>query len=455
MLVGGSAAAAAAEENSGGGYSSFVHPGVRSLTASPKKALTVRLLPAFDMSLSLEDEGFQTGYASYRSEDVPPQESGEPGFTDWFYPVMGYTYFGHGRERFLSGLTGTIYYPAGKDPVRDTWKYINEFVTDPYIKSLALGKTIEEGGREKKLPPYLQKTPRQFALMNALVQDEKVVDQWNNIVLVVTSSSLTDLIKELNRLTPRSDSTVITPEWPDYYYGDVTHPEYGPVIRITEKQIDNYKTAGFYLEQAKDPAAHNMKRMPITEEQLKGRYRIFDTQKVTALADTSEQYQLILDYLVSDGIIPLHILDAACSRYGKINEDLRTTERKWFEKDEDASEGSLGGGKLGVSKPSAKPNPTNSTSSQAPAVSALKQSATKQAVEEDIPYESKKEEKSETPLFNGGDASVANVSPATGDNSDAEKLKEYTQKILSGNTLTPEELADMSALSAKVNQNKG
>ncbi len=454
MLVGGSAAAAAAEENSGGGFTSFVHPGIRSLTASPKKSLTVRILPAFDMSLSLEDAGFQTGYASYRSEDAPAQEKGDPGFTDWFYPVMGYTYFGYGRERFLSGLTGTNYYPAGKDPVRDTWKYVNEFVTDPYIKSLALGKTVIENGKEKKLPPYLKKTPRSFAMMNALVQDEKVVDQWNNIVLVVTSSSLQALIAELNRLTPRTDTVTITPEWPDYYYGDITHPEYGPVIRLTEMQVDNYTTAGFYLEQTKDPARHNMKPMPISEAHLKGRYRIFDTQNVTALADASEQYQILLDYLVSDGVVPMDILQAACSRYGKIHEDLRVTERKWFENEEEAQGSSLGGGKLGSKPgPTTKPNP--GAGSQAPAVAALKQAAEKEVVDEDVPFDNNEEEEQPTPLFKGGDASVANAVPASGDDSSAEKLQEYTQKILSGKTLTPEELADMSALSAKVNQNRG
>jgi hypothetical protein len=450
MLVGGSAAAAAAEENGGGSYSSFVYPGIRSVTASPKKTLTVRLLPAFDMSMSLSDDAFGTGWSSYRSADAPEQETGEPGFSDWFYPIMGYTYFGHGKERFISGLTGTSYYPSGKDPIRDAWKYIDGCVSDPYIKALAHGKIVQENGRDKKLPSYLQKTPRSFALLNALVQDEKVLDQWNNVVLVVTASGLKALIKDLNKLTPRSDKTVITEEWPDFYYGDITHPEYGPVVRLAEMEIDNYTTAGFHLEQVKDADRHNLKPMQVTEAQLRARYRIFDTEKVTAFRSAEEQYQTILDYLVSDGVVPMDVLRGACSRYGVINEDLRTVERRWFE-NQDAGDGkTVGGGRLGAPQPAAAPQP-QTTSKTAEAVSALRRNA----VDEDVPMESPKKPAAQDapPVFKGEGASVANASSANGTNSAATaqaRMAEFTQRIISGQTLSPEELTELSELSKTV-----
>lgn len=424
-------------------FGSFVRSGVKIIDAAPKKNLTVRILPAFDMSMSMDDEAFNLGFTSYRNAEIPEDDTNTPGFTDWFFPVQGYTFLGLGKRRFLSPLTGTRFYPAGHDPIRDCWKYIDEFVSDPEVKALAHGKTFTDAsGREKKKPGYLFKKPRDFVLMNVLLQDEKVQNQWDNAVLVVTHTAMEDFRKELAKMTPRSDKVVITEEWPDYLYGDVTHPEHGPIIRVTEKQIGNYTPAGFWLEQKpKSPATHNMIPMPVTEAQLAGRHRIFDTDNVTNLPPKDEQYQAILDYLIEDGVVPMEVITAACERYARVDPSLRKAERSFFE--EDGAEPAKT--KTTYSQPAPKPEEPKTTK----AVSSLKPPVTKAKSDADLAAERAEQEadKGASPeLEEDGQGEDESTPPA---NPDAKKrLDELVAKASAGQALSGTEIEEMSTLFA-------
>lgn len=440
MLTGGSASQDAAQDGNVSQFGSFVRSGVKIIDASPKKNLTVRILPAFDMSMSLDDEAFNLGFTSYRNAEIPEDDTNTPGFTDWFFPVQGYTFLGLGKRRFLSPLTGTRFYPAGHDPIRDCWKYIDEFVSDPEVKALAYGKTFTDAtGREKKKPGYLFKKPRDFVLMNVLLQDEKVQDKWDNYVLVVTHTAMEAFRKDLAQMTPRSDKVVITEEWPDYLYGDVTHPEHGPLIRVTEKQIGNYTPAGFWLEQKpKSPETHNMIPFPVTEEQLKGRYRIFDTDNVTNLPSKEEQYQAILDYLIEDGVVPMEVITAACEKYAHVDPSLRKADRPFFEDDAGPAKT-----KTTYTPPASKPTEPATTK----AVSNLKPPTPKKS-DEDLAAERAEQEADDGPspeLEEGGDEEE--TPPA---HPDAEKrLAELIAKVSSGASLTPAEVTEMSSLYTK------
>jgi len=442
MLKGGTAGQQQQDNESGSNFGSFTHAGVKTIYASPKKTTDVRILPAFDMSLGLEDAEFSKSFVSYRdANETPDEETGTEAFTEWFYMVDGYTYMGLGRRQFLSPLTGTMYYPAGHDPIRDAWKYIDKYVDDVLIKQLAHGKTVidEVSKKEKKLPGYLSKTPRKFALANVVAEGE-TRGVWENAVMIFSQTTIRDLKTQLSVNTKKSDDVVISEEWPDYYYGDVTDPSKGCIARVAEKEIRNSsggktRTSGFYLEQApEDLENHKLLVRPCSEEELKKRYRIFDTVNVTNLPEKEVQYQIILDYLVEDGVVPLSVLEVACGKYGKINHDLRKKSMPWFEGEppvEDA--GQLVATRTPVKKPVAQ----NSLQSTAPAVGVLaeskKQAETDDVVNEDVPIEGKDPKtpfKTEAPETKAG----------------AGRFQELQDKLKQNEPLSPSELQELGEL---------
>ena len=387
MLKGGYAAEEAAENNENENNSgSFMRPGVKTYYASPNRDFLMRFLPAFDMSLSLEDEDFGASHVPYRDADLGTNaETGDANFTPWYFPVMGYTYYGLQKRQFLSPLTGTKYYPAGHDPIRDTYKYINEFETDPNITDLANGRTVRDKttGKTKTLPGYLSKRPREFVFVNGLVENKQ--SEWENAVVIFTISSFRDLLSQLGEATKRSDKVVITPEWPDFYYGDITDPRKSPIVRVTSKTVDKWNVGGCWLKQdPKNEDSHGMKFGPtITEEQLRGRYRIFDTENVTNFPEKAEQYQMILDYLVEDGVIPLDILEAACGRYGTVNRELRRKEFPWFD-EEDADDTTSQNTVQASGTPAKKEPQTQSAINELPRGD---KPAEEDEEEEDVPYD--------------------------------------------------------------------
>lgn len=446
------------ENESGAHFGSFTRSGVKTIYASPKKSLDVRVLPAFDDSMSLEDSDFDKGFLSYRSRgDEIDEETQTEAFNSWFWCIEGYTYFGFGKKQFLSPLTGVAYFPPGHDPIRDAYVYIDKHVNDARIKTLAHGKTIQDpvSGREKKLAGYLSKTPRRFCLMNVLADPENT-GKWENAVLVCSQTTLRDLKEQLSIQTKRSDDVVVTKEWEDYYFGDITDPSAGAVARVQEKHIaignNTVRTCGFFLEQAPNtPDAHNIKQLPVTEEQLAGRYRIFDTNTVTNLPPKEEQYQIILDYLVEDGVIPIDVLEAACGKFGKIDTSLRMSNNSWFEGEEPII------GASEVNKSASIAPPTKSTvgkkeeTGTAPAVDSLKKQAkesddlkdAEDPVDEDVPGDNEKTQaKEEPPAEKSEDKSAESGN----EEKERERFLELQNKMKES-ALSPDELTELAGLS--------
>jgi hypothetical protein len=483
MLVGGTAGQQQTNEQSGATFGSFTRTGVKTVYASPKKQLDVRVLPAFDPTMSQEDEAYKESFCSYREQDserTDPDTETEP-FTAWFYVIEGYSFFGLKRKQFISPLTLAPYFPAGHDPVRDCWVHIDKKENDPRLKHLITGKTIidPQSQREKKLQGYLSKTPRRFGLMNVLARGD-TVDSWENAVLVVPLTTLLDLKEQLSIQTKRSDQVVITPEWEDYYYGDITHPEYGPICQIKEKYVtgttgNSIRTSGFYLDQAPNtPDRHNMMPRPVSVEELKGRYNIGDTQNVTNLEDKATQYQIILDYLVEDGVIPLHIIRAACGQYGKIKPELRAQNLSWFEGEppladpEFANYKAASGvgvaskplpgdeylppidGKTTAGDPNLNKPTTTSSPNEASAVSSLPPApSTAEVVEEEVPMGDPDEA---TKSAEKASVDVSNQEPNDDVKAKAKAdLDVLMEKMAGGTVLDEKELGEVGRLTAIVN----
>lgn len=460
MLKGGTAGQQSKQDESGANFGSFTHAGVKTIYASPKKQYDVRILPAFDMSLNLEDEAFAKSYVSYRdANEEQDEDTGTEAFSPWFYMVHGHTYFGLGRRQFLSPLTGTQYYPEGHDPIRDTWKYIDKYVDDILIKQLAHGKTVldETSKKEKKLPGYLAKTPRQFALMNVLVEGD-TRGTWENAVLVCSQTTIKDLKAQLSIQTKRSDNVVITPEWEDYYYGDITDPKKGCITRVMEKSITNSnggttRTSGFYLDQAPDDDTnHKMIVHPVTDEDLAKRYRIFDTENVTNLADKETQYQIILDYLVEDGVVPLSVLEVACGKHGKINHNLRKKSVAWFEGEppvEDAGQ-TVSASTVQATKKAEPQGNQNALKSTPPAVDALaksKQTETEAATKEEVPMDTPpKSEPDQEDQATESTTEEKSSGSETSDSDPTNRFEELQNKLKNNEPLSPEELQELGEL---------
>ena len=459
MLKGGTAGQQQAQsENGTSQFGSFTRPGVKTIYASPKKVLDVRILPAFDPNMSTADEAYKTSVTSYRERtEVMDPDTNSEAFTSWFYMVEGYSYFGNGKHQFLSPLTGVPYFPAGHDPVRDTWVYLDKHVRDPQLKQLAHGRTVIDpaSSREKKQAGYLSKTPRRFALFNVLVEGEQK-NSWENAVLVTSLTTLIDLKHQLSEQTKRSDEVVITKGWSDYFYGDITHPEHGCIARVQEKYItmgaggNQIRTSGFYLQQdSGNEANHDMFKRPVTEAELAGRYDISDTNNVTNLAEKQEQYQIILDYLVEDGVVPLHVLESACGRYGHVKAELRMSRNPAFDGTEPLPEqGESGTRRTEVARDPTPARPAAQEPQAASAVSSIKRPLSTEDVEDDTtdapeeraPAPTTEPPKSEAPSEKSG-AAVSEEEAAG-----RARLKVLKEKLGSKEGLSSPEITELGTL---------
>lgn len=324
MLKGGSAGQREDDNVSGGSkYGSFFKDGVQSFALTIKTPIKVRFLPAFDYSLTREDEAFKTSVLSYRTgnlDDETDPLTDTEGFSSWFFTVKGYTFFGNDQKKFLSGYTlGEPYYETGIDPIRDTYVYISKSLTHfPASVKELVDKKEEVDGKLVSKKTYLQKTPREFALANVLLFNPEE-NTWENKILEFTSASLNHLKRTLCVKAGRDDE-VITPEWDKYLFGDITHPKCGSIANTKKTKIENYETACFYFSKNNQDLI-GREALPVTDEQLAKRWDIADTDNVTHISP----YQELLDYLVADGEVPLEILEAACGKYGKIDKSLRST----------------------------------------------------------------------------------------------------------------------------------
>lgn len=279
----------------------YFHSGVKAVEFQSKNTYLLRLLPAFDPQFKPEDEGYKTGFMPYRDVDLEADTAGNYPFSQWYFPVPGYKFLGNGGHQFLSPLAGRLRRQKGIDPVYDCCLHANRADDWKYL----LEKP--EGERNSTLP-----WPREFAIMNVLLLQED--NTLANFLAVCTSGSLTDLKAKLNQRAGRGD-IIISPDWQDYLYGDVTNPFEGLRCTVKEGVINSagMKTACFNFSNvpSKLDGFEQWPIDPATETGaafLAGRYDIADTDRVTKIATGQE----IMDIIVADCFLPYEFIQEAC-----------------------------------------------------------------------------------------------------------------------------------------------
>lgn len=310
IIKGGSAA-----EPSRNANSPFFHAGVKAIELRNKEQYQLRILPAFDRGIPVDDPSFATSYVAYRDNNLEQEAlTHTPGFTDWYFTFSGYSFLGRQSRSFLSQASlfqGSI--DPGYDPVHDCYRYAKRS-EDPAIKALT------ERPKDQKSHAVIPSV-RRWAFVNAYV-DTNNSGVWENKIVYFSSMSMEDLKKKLALRAGRNDA-IVSPDWPDFVFGDITDPLGGLLAKVRKaRPYDN--TQGietpclFFSNQPGTLVGANTWPIdPATEEGravLYGRYDLSDSEKVTKIAS----YEALLDYIVQDGTIPYEIIAAACGAYADV-----------------------------------------------------------------------------------------------------------------------------------------
>ena len=302
MLQGGSQSDSVSEYTHG-----FVQSGTKAIQFRATQPGEMRILPSFDYSKPTNSPEFPTSFVGYRDQSLKEDyKTRTPGFTSWYFGVIGYTYYGSGKRSFLSPLTGGNINRKGVCPLNDIYNYCRNN-QDAQIHSF-----MEKADGD--MNPRAQK-PRAFGMMNVYYKDPET-GECENQIGIVTQASLDSLKKNLAHRAGRGDP-VLSEEWSDFLYGDVTDPMTGLTAFVRETPLDNNPSIKFggihfssrpgYLDGSKPWAID-----PSTEEGrniLASRYNIQDTDNVTKLSS----YDDLLQYVVSDGEISYDVIKRACA----------------------------------------------------------------------------------------------------------------------------------------------
>ena len=287
----------------------FFHDGVESYVIRASQPVELRILPGFDTKLKSGSDEFLASCVPYRDRSAPEDYyTKTPGFTSFYYPVAGYTFFGNNKLSFLSPLTGGSMKRQGVCPAADVYRYCYKN-DDTSLHALTESRS--------KTDRAMVVRTRIFGLMNCYMKDPRT-SEYGNKILIVTQASLNQLKKRLSTRAGREDP-IITEEFKEFLYGDITDLETGSMALISETHIEDnpaLKFAGIFFSE-KDGYLDGRKANVIdpkkTPELLTNRYEISDTETVTNI----RTYDEILQMLVSDGAIPYGIIERACSRFAE------------------------------------------------------------------------------------------------------------------------------------------
>lgn len=309
----------------------FFKAGIKAMELRTKDIYRFRFLPSF-ADIAMEDAAFKTSFISYRDAnlDQDPATKTE-GFTDWYFILPGYTWLGRQQKGFLSPSLSYKGQPhGGLDPIIDCRRYARQ---DPETKPLT------ERPKDSKGSAIIPDV-RRWAFFNAYLERE---NSWENFILYMTQMGMDDLKDKLRIKGGRADA-VITAEWPDYLYGDITDPMTG-LIATAKKGYpkDNVqKIEATVVSFSKKPqsldGAEIMAIDPNTADGaaiLEGRYAIGDTDNVLKVPTYSE----ILEYIVADGTIPYDIIQRACGEFADVPSEPASARAASYSTPPDENEG--------------------------------------------------------------------------------------------------------------------
>jgi hypothetical protein len=302
MLLGGSQADTNRTYTHG-----FFHEGVKSTQFRVSSNYFIRILPAFDFDKQNTPQ-FNESYVPYRSSELGEDElTKTPGFTAWFFVVQGYSFYGKSNHTFLSPLSALERYEkrAGKDPIRDIRDFC-EKSDDPTIRALSEDKSFKE-----RAPAQLTRT---YVMCNVLNMTDLQTKETQNQVGIFTNAAWKDLKQKLALYRPANDE-IISSEFEDFLYGDITHPKEGLAANVKETEYQNIRFSGLHFSDRQGRlGGHQVWDVTeTTPNAIKDRYNISDTDNVTKIAT----YDEVLDIVVKDGVVPYDIIERACGPYAE------------------------------------------------------------------------------------------------------------------------------------------
>ena len=193
-------------------------------------------------------------------------------------------------------------------PLNDIYNYCRNN-TDPQVHAF-----MEKA--EGDMNPRAQK-PRIFAMLNVYLRDPET-GECENQIGIATQASVDLLKRNLAHRAGRGDP-VLSEEWSDFLYGDVTDPMTGLTAFIRETPLENnpsIKFAGIHFSSRPGylDGSKAWEIDPNTDEGqsiLASRYNIQDTENVTKVSS----YEELVTYAIEDGEISYDVIERACSQY--------------------------------------------------------------------------------------------------------------------------------------------
>jgi hypothetical protein len=297
---------------------------VKIVFPSEKNKVEGRILPAFDHTLPLTDEAFQTSYLPYRDAEAI-SSSGHPHFNWWYYAEFEvYRFWGPENRSFFSPRTkralGIAETRADSFDPLDRMNYMVR--NDEKWKHLSYHTVFNSS--EKRLLTM----PQKIGLCNffgtyTVKDDEEQVAQ--NFLLGLSQGGFSLIQDALNK-GPRGNPAYHDANWPDYLLGDVTDPKTGLNAWSTQKAVGAAKGAGkpanTMIFSTQEDFLKGHEAIAVPPEALVNRTRFLDFENTMYIPSAHE----IVTYLIEETDLPVELIKEACGDYVQVPE--RTAQYK-------------------------------------------------------------------------------------------------------------------------------
>lgn len=266
----------------------------------------VKILPAFDDSLSLKDTNFMVGTTPYRSlsGEVDPTTR-TPAFTSWFIQIPAHKFVGPAGHSFVSPLIRKL---IGDESVRDPLvDCFNVAQSDDDYKELLEGDDAS------------LKRRKNLAVMNVMAYYEKE-RKWINRVLSIPMFALTDgLLPQL--CIPRGANVEVMHEAFDrFMLGDITDMEKCVVPTLEMGRVGQMTCPVFVFSNDQYSLDGANIRTDFSAQTDFGRQCLRARKDLQDIEDATTPYNIpteeqIVRMLYDDGVVPPALLVKACGRY--------------------------------------------------------------------------------------------------------------------------------------------
>lgn len=292
----------------------FHHKGLFAEFLNTKQTVSGVILPAFDPSIDEQDAYRQSSVGSYRADDGIFDEDGNFPLSAWSVSLGTYSFFGKSKQHFVSPKV--LNRP---DPIVDLRKYIYDR-SQSGDSSLMYLRSIPQNADWREYTVALPDAQPMVYLnywgtgTNPKAQDVNTV---KNRVLVLKGAIWKAIETDLNKERPASVATPRDADWPQYLYGDVTHPAHAleftsQVREFVSRNNKSYTSAALsFGSLVGNPAGGKLlqcKTVQIPNEALTGRYDLADCDNCIYIPS----YEEITQMLVDDGLVPHWLIKEVC-----------------------------------------------------------------------------------------------------------------------------------------------